>query len=651
VTDTTPLGLIVVRLKVPVKNMPVGTELGYKDVPDAIAALGSAAFFDVVRDQQGNPIPPLTPEEIEEAQRAAQRRAKSRRLILGADFDPLWNRVDGIPSAEELEQMRDDVDAVADVPPRVEAVEQTVATVAPKAERADSRVFDVRAYPSLQAAIDAAHAAGGGEVFVAEPPPDGVDIVLKDKVYLVGRGVGATSFRARTITGSGSLTALPALAANVARHARTVTFASAPSLAPGDVIILHDSADSSFSTARTYYRAGEFCRVDQVAGNVVTLTRPTYAAYASGGTVSASKVNPIRTGISGMTIRGTTGQYLIRVDLGTELVFRDLSLSGSNYSHLALSRCYNVDIANVTAFDAQDATVPGINYGLSLMNCQRVRVRGIDVETRRHGLTLTGDNAAAGVPNRDIRVSDSTISGMSSVLGVTGCNMHGNCEDVHFSNVTMPAGFNPAGDRVTVRGCEISAAAWGTAISSMELLGCDLTFEGNTIRATANHDSQRGLVFVEMGESCTRGNGRLRFINNHLDLGPYVSTGTSVMAIYVLVNSDNVPATNLLEVRDNLFTSDSVTGNHWGVRARKNTGVTSVGFSRYLAINNISDMQIAAQGLSPTLMHFVGHGSGAPSFLAGPGSLYRRTDGGAGTSLYINESGGTNWRAVAEPAP
>src|SRR5690606_16144255 len=115
----------------PVKNYPVGTELGYKDVADAIAALGSAHYFEVVRDQQGNPIPPLTPEEIEEAQRAAQRRAKSRRLILGADFDPLWDRVDGIPSAGELEQMRQDVDAVADVPPRVEAVETKVERVAP----------------------------------------------------------------------------------------------------------------------------------------------------------------------------------------------------------------------------------------------------------------------------------------------------------------------------------------------------------------------------------------------------------------------------------------------------------------------------------------------------------------------------------------
>src|SRR5690606_22363254 len=33
-------------------------------------------------------------------------------LILGADFDPLWDRVDGVPDATELEQMRQDVEAV-----------------------------------------------------------------------------------------------------------------------------------------------------------------------------------------------------------------------------------------------------------------------------------------------------------------------------------------------------------------------------------------------------------------------------------------------------------------------------------------------------------------------------------------------------------
>jgi hypothetical protein len=38
-------------------------------------------------------------------------------------------------------------------------------------------------------------------------------------------------------------------------------------------------------------------------------------------------------------------------------------------------------------------------------------------------------------------------------------------------------------------------------------------------------------------------------------------------------------------------------------------------------------------------------GTGAPSFSASKGSLYFRTDGGAATCLYVNESGSTTWVA------
>lgn len=38
-------------------------------------------------------------------------------------------------------------------------------------------------------------------------------------------------------------------------------------------------------------------------------------------------------------------------------------------------------------------------------------------------------------------------------------------------------------------------------------------------------------------------------------------------------------------------------------------------------------------------------GTGAPTFAAAKGSTYRRIDGGAGTCLYVNESGSTTWQA------
>lgn len=80
---------IVVRLTQPVGPYPVGTEFGFRDVADAIRALGSANYFTVVRTQDGDPIPPPTPEDLTEAEKQALARARAARLIRGKDFDPL----------------------------------------------------------------------------------------------------------------------------------------------------------------------------------------------------------------------------------------------------------------------------------------------------------------------------------------------------------------------------------------------------------------------------------------------------------------------------------------------------------------------------------------------------------------------------------
>jgi hypothetical protein len=44
-----------------------------------------------------------------------------------------------------------------------------------------------------------------------------------------------------------------------------------------------------------------------------------------------------------------------------------------------------------------------------------------------------------------------------------------------------------------------------------------------------------------------------------------------------------------------------------------------------------------------TSRYFQGKGAGAPTFAAAIGSRYMRTDGGAATTLYINEAGSTTW--------
>jgi hypothetical protein len=54
---------------------------------------------------------------------------------------------------------------------------------------------------------------------------------------------------------------------------------------------------------------------------------------------------------------------------------------------------------------------------------------------------------------------------------------------------------------------------------------------------------------------------------------------------------------------------------------------------------------LLSRTLSPTAYTFRGRGTGAPAFAATKGSMYLRTDGGANTTLYINEAGTTTWVA------
>lgn len=77
---------IVVRVTTPYTRYPVGAELGYRDVADATRILGAGNFV-VVREQDGDPLTPPTPEELSEAERQALARAKAARIVRGAEFD------------------------------------------------------------------------------------------------------------------------------------------------------------------------------------------------------------------------------------------------------------------------------------------------------------------------------------------------------------------------------------------------------------------------------------------------------------------------------------------------------------------------------------------------------------------------------------
>lgn len=78
---------IVVRLKYAMKGYPVGAELGFDTLAEAVQTFYTANAFDVVRTQDGDDLDPPTPEEIAEAEAAALARERASRIVRGSEFD------------------------------------------------------------------------------------------------------------------------------------------------------------------------------------------------------------------------------------------------------------------------------------------------------------------------------------------------------------------------------------------------------------------------------------------------------------------------------------------------------------------------------------------------------------------------------------
>jgi hypothetical protein len=379
---------------------------------------------------------------------------------------------------------------------------QNVATVNVKDFGASTALADNKT--QFDAAIAAVASVGAGIVQV----PEGAfkingQLVLPAGVYLYGRGSGASTldFRSSTATvahilGSGGLTALPALSVAIAAGDTTVTFASAPTVAPGDVFIVHDETPSSFSTARDYYQQGEHFRVHSVAGNVVTIVGSARNSYALGASRKLYRVAEINVGISGFRMYfkegGAPGPAGIKLSMASGAQLVDLHLSGSNYGQIFLDRCGAINLSGVRGFDFQVSV--GNNYGLVGANCWEISLSGCNFHATREGLDFGGGGlgVAGIIPNRLITVSGSTFGGGSGAVA-SGMNLHGNCEDVRFVNCSFPNGAGYGGDRISFASCTFeNAFANGTCATSAELVGSDIAFTSCTF--IARRDFSLGLV-------------------------------------------------------------------------------------------------------------------------------------------------------------
>lgn len=415
-----------------------------------------------------------------------------------------------------------------------------------------------------------------------------------------------------------TLTSMPNLSVSPSEGATSLTFASAPSLSSGDVIILYNPTGSSFSTARSYYRSGEFCKVADISGTTVTLSSPLYSAYTA-ASMSNYKLADSKISIRNLNIIGGSGSYnLINVSCTKGVVFENVTAFNKYNSCVTFDRCYDISYVNPKVFNVGAG---GDDYGIVFGNCQNGRIIGGDSYGRRHAVAQGGSDVTGGVPVRNIRVVGTSISNDAS-SGVYSADFHGNVEDSYYQNCTIYNGGAWSGKNVGYRGCKITSMSIGSVVYASDIVSgnfilhdCDLWIYEDP------SPSSRGIIDVGGNTDClsTWTTGTCLFSIKNCTLNGISMGGTTEVA--KIVNHDTSSYINI--------ELDGITCNITGVSTvLKTDNRFGVANSNFIIVDNLSGFEDgtylhnAAGGYYVNFPHRLQSQTGSVTLTAPSGSTY-----------------------------
>lgn len=221
---------------------------------------------------------------------------------------------------------------------------------------------------------------------------------------------------------SSSLVQISNLSANITDPTQ-VPMTSVAGISPGDYICLYNPTNGSWIGSRTYYRAGEWFRVGFISGNTLTPTDPLWHLY------NASDMNVYKLSGPQVIMRNFRVQapYLetaagIFVNCSIQPIIENVRAPGTAYTNIELSRCIEINV-NCNLFQLEDTGTVGDEYGLTIANCCRGRIRG-QYHSQRHGIAMGGGDVVCCVPNREIIIEANTFN-YASVPSLDvghGCN-------------------------------------------------------------------------------------------------------------------------------------------------------------------------------------------------------------------------------------
>jgi len=334
---------------------------------------------------------------------------------------------------------------------------------------------------------------------------------------LDGRGATISCSAAASISRVGTLTQIADLSVSPSEGDQTLTFASAHTLTQDDVIVIYNPTNSSFSSARTYYRAGEFCRVATVPSTTtIDLTEPLKAGYTAAN-VDVYKLTRNDVAWSNLNIIGPDATVsALKLSLATRAVLRNVRVRFASYLGIYVDRCF--DYTLIDCHTNVPKTAISDCYGLLHGNSQNGKVIGGTYYSLSNSIDHGGDDLTGCVPVRNIVHTGCSISNDNGV-SAEAANTHGNAVGIRFESCFIQGGASLNGKDIEYVDCTIGGAPAGLRYlvgGGSEMIGGRYSVSNCKLKAGGAYSN--GLVRAYNGVNCAEAN-HLIVEDNDVDMG------------------------------------------------------------------------------------------------------------------------------------
>lgn len=329
----------------------------------------------------------------------------------------------------------------------------------------------------------------GIDITSAVTLPIGAGLSFGGKGVVRVSGVGAIRF------GTGT-TALPDLSTSIVPWTDTASFVAPHGLSVGDVFGVENPTDFSFAKYRAEYHDGQMFRVIEVVdADTVRFSGNAKRTFAPAD-VDCFVLNEGPVDLSGLVVdpTGSTADLILTIDGSQGARIDGLTIrAGGDYTGLEVYRCYDwvVGSGRMEAY-ISDA------YPIVIVNSQKgVIYAGTGLYSSRHCIAFGGRLGLGAVPCADVIVLGG-VSESDPATNVGSIDVHGNCEDITYSEFIVYQSANLSGRNVTLRNSKIYARnlADGNVIYCREVVGGTYDFDNCTFVTAGDGTSTALLNFI-----------------------------------------------------------------------------------------------------------------------------------------------------------